>query len=266
MDMLKADPREIENFAKDSAHWWDETGPFAPLHRLNPVRLAYIRDQIDAHYGRDPKSLKPFTGLSILDAGCGGGLVCEPMARLGGDVTGVDADSNAIAVARDHAAHTDLKINYVEGTTFDLLKSPHPNPLPRGEGGTRRSREGEGKKFDVVLALEIAEHVPDLNAFVQSCVDLCKPGGLLIFSTLNRTPKSFALGIVAAEYILRWVPRGTHDWKKFIKPSELARALSHAGATPGAATGLVYDPLAAQRFRLSASDLSVNYFMGATRA
>lgn len=244
--MLKADPKEIENFAKDSAHWWDDKGPFAPLHRLNPVRLAHIRAQIDAHYGLDGKSLKPFTGLSILDAGCGGGLVCEPMARLGGDVTGVDADSNAINVARAHAKQSGLTIDYHDGTTFDLV--------------------GGKKRFDVVLALEIAEHVPDLQAFVQSCVDLCKPGGLIIFSTLNRTPKSFALGIVAAEYILRWVPRGTHDWKKFIKPSELARALSQAGATPGMMTGLVYDPLATKNFRLSASDLSVNYFMSATRA
>lgn len=276
--MLKADPKEIENFAKDSAHWWDDKGPFAPLHRLNPVRLAHIRQQIDAHYGLDGKSLKPFTGLSILDAGCGGGLVCEPMARLGGDVTGVDADSNAIRVARDHAQQGGLDIQYIAGTTFDLL-TPSPSPRTRGpslslkgEGRSANSLSlkgegwGEGLAFDVVLALEIAEHVPDLQAFVQSCVDLCKPGGLIIFSTLNRTPKSFALGIVAAEYILRWVPRGTHDWKKFIKPSELARALSQAGATPGDMTGLVYDPLATQNFRLSASDLSVNYFMSATRA
>lgn len=241
--MNHVDRKEIENFAKDSAHWWDEKGPFAPLHRLNPVRLAHIRAQIDAHFARDAKSLKPFAGLSILDAGCGGGLVCEPMARLGGAVTGVDADANAIAVARTHARQSGLSIDYRAGTTHDMKE-----------------------QFDVVLALEIAEHVPDLQAFVQSCVDLCKPDGLLIFSTLNRTPKSFALGIVAAEYILRWVPRGTHDWKKFIKPSELARALSHAGAAPGAAMGLVYDPLAAQAFRLSASDLSVNYFMSAVRA
>lgn len=240
--MLKADPKEIENFAKDSSHWWDEKGPFAPLHRLNPVRLSYIRAQIDAHFGLDHKALKPFTGLTLLDAGCGGGLICEPMARLGAAVTGVDADTNAIAVARAHADQAGLPITYTAGTTHDL----------RGA-------------FDVVLALEIAEHVPDLNAFVQSCVDLCKPGGLLIFSTLNRTPKSFALGIVAAEYILRWVPRGTHDWKKFIRPSELGKALSRAGATPGDMTGLVYDPLAEKNFRLSASDVSVNYFMIAVR-
>ncbi len=243
--MTHVDRKEIENFAKDSSHWWDEKGPFAPLHRLNPVRLSHIRQQVDAHFGLDEKSLKPFTGLSILDAGCGGGLVCEPMARLGADATGVDADGNAIAVARRHAAQSGLSIDYHDGTTFDLLNGK--------------------KRFDVVLALEIAEHVPDLQSFVQSCADLCKPDGLLIFSTLNRTPKSFALGIVAAEYILRWVPRGTHDWKKFIKPSELARALSHAGTTPGAMTGLVYDPLSAHGFRLSEDDLSVNYFMSAVR-
>lgn len=242
--MLKADPREIENFAKDSAHWWDETGPFAPLHRLNPVRLSYLRAQIDAHTGGNGRDLKPFSGLSILDAGCGGGLICEPMARLGADVTGVDADANAIAVARTHATTGGLNIDYRDGTTFDLLAGK--------------------KRFDVVLALEIAEHVPDVQAFVQSCTDLCKPGGLIIFSTLNRTPKSFALGIVAAEYILRWVPRGTHDWKKFIRPSELAKALSRSGAQVGDMTGMVYDPRT-RHFRLHPSDLDVNYFITATR-
>lgn len=243
--MLNVDPHEIQTFAKDSSHWWDEKGPFAPLHRLNPVRLSYIRAQIDAHFGLDGKSLKPFKNLSIVDAGCGGGLVCEPMARLGGTVTGVDADENAIAVASDHAGQSGLDITYHAGTTFDLI--------------------AHKKKFDVVLALEIAEHVPDLDAFIESCADLCTPDGLIIVSTLNRTPKSFALGIVAAEYILRWVPRGTHNWKKFIRPSEMAKALSKNGMTVKDTMGLVYDPLAVNGFRLSASDLEVNYFMTASR-
>jgi 2-polyprenyl-6-hydroxyphenyl methylase/3-demethylubiquinone-9 3-methyltransferase len=243
--MLKADPKEIENFAKDSSHWWDEKGPFAPLHRLNPVRLSYIRAQIDAHFGLDTKGLTPFKNLSIVDAGCGGGLVCEPMARLGATITGVDADENAIAVAAAHAEHSGLNITYHSGTTFDLVN--------------------EKKKFDVVLALEIAEHVPDVDAFVKSCADLCKPGGLIIVSTLNRTPKSFALGIIAAEYILRWVPRGTHNWKKFIRPSEMAKALGRQGFVVKNMSGLVFDPLAANDFRLSASDLDVNYFITAAR-
>lgn len=242
--MLKVDPKEIENFAKDSSRWWDEDGPFAPLHRLNPVRLSYLRGRIDGHYGLDAKSLKPFKALSILDAGCGGGLICEPMARLGADVTGVDADANAIAVAHDHAAQGGLAVAYHAATTFDLVK--------------------EKARFDVVLALEIVEHVPDVNAFVQSCVDLCKPGGLIVFSTLNRTPKSFALGIVAAEYILRWVPRGTHRWKKFMRPSELARALARAGARVTDMTGMVYDPRT-RGFTLSSNDLDVNYFVTAVR-
>lgn len=239
--MNTVDQQEIQNFSKDSGRWWDEKGPFAPLHRLNPVRLSYLRGQIDAHFGLDGKSLKPFTGLSIIDAGCGGGLICEPMARLGADVTGVDADANAINVASDHAAQNDLAITYENGTTFDLV--------------------ADNKHYDVVLALEIAEHVPDVDAFVQSCAALCKPGGLVIFSTLNRTPKSFALGIVAAEYILRWVPRGTHTWKKFIRPSELARSLNAHGLQVSDMRGMVFDPLAENGFRLSASDLDVNYFI-----
>lgn len=239
--MNTIDQREIQNFSKDSSHWWDEKGPFAPLHRLNPVRLGYIRGQIDRHFDLDSKSLKPFQSLSIVDAGCGGGLICEPMARLGAAVTGVDADDNAITVARAHAALGGLDITYKSGTTFDLVAS--------------------GKQYDVVLALEIAEHVPDVDAFIQSCAALCKPGGLVIVSTLNRTPKSFALGIVAAEYLLRWVPRGTHTWKKFIRPSELARALNAHGLTVVDMQGMVFDPRAQNGFRLSADDLDVNYFM-----
>lgn len=231
-------PKEIEHFAKDSAHWWDEGGPFAPLHRMNPVRLRYIRDRIARHHGLPEDGMTPFKGLNILDIGCGGGLVCEPLARLGATVTGIDADANAVEVALAHAAQNSLTIDYRNSAVEDM----------------------KGETFDVVLALEIVEHVNDVDSFVQNCVNLCKPQGIIIFSTLNRTAKSFALGIVAAEYILRWVPQGTHQWKKFIKPAELARAVRKAGARETNIKGLIYNPLEGD-FKLSDYDIDVNYFM-----
>ncbi len=242
--MHTVDTKEIENFAKDSAHWWDENGPFRPLHRLNPVRLSYIKEQISKKFGTDDKSLKPFKGLSILDVGCGGGLVCEPMARLGADVTGIDADENAIAVAREHSQNGGLSIDYRPLSSEELLNGK--------------------KRFDVVLALEIVEHVSDVDGFVRNCVDLCKPDGIVIFSTLNRTPKSFILGKIAAEYILGWVPQGTHDWKKFLKPSELGRAVREAGAKVDNLEGMVFDPIAGG-FKRSTRDLDVNYFLSCFR-
>ncbi len=233
-------PKEIEHFSKDSSHWWDENGPFRPLHRLGSVRLRYLRDRITDHYGLDTDGLSPFKDLKILDVGCGGGLVCEPLARLGANVTGIDADDNAITVAKEHAAGMDLKINYVSGTAESLTKKK--------------------QSFDIVLALEIVEHVADRDFFVKTCADLCKPGGLVVFSTLNRTPTSFALGIVAAEHILRGVPRGTHDWKKFVKPSELAAAARHAGLAQKNVSGYGFNPLSGQ-FELSDRHVAVNYFM-----
>ncbi len=230
-------PQEIKHFSKDSARWWDENGPFKPLHRLNPVRLRYIGGAIRQHYGLGDTALKPFKNLNILDIGCGGGLACEPLARLGGKVTGIDADEQAIAVAKEHAAQGGLKIDYRAGAAEDLNKT-----------------------FDVVLTLEIVEHVNDVDSFVEDCVNLCKPGGITIFSTLNRTPQSFALGIVAAEYLLRWVPRGTHQWKNFVTPSELARAARRAGAKEKDAKGLIFNPLQ-NEFTLSDHNMSVNYFM-----
>lgn len=243
--MHTVDTKEIQNFSKDADRWWDLSGPFAPLHRLNPARLGYIRAQAEKHFGLDSKNLKPFADLSILDIGCGGGLVCEPMARLGGDVTGIDADETGIKAAQSHATQSGLTINY-RATSSDVLRH-------------------EKKRFDIVLALEIVEHVADVDGFVDDCVDLCKPGGLIIFSTLNRTAKSYALGIIAAEYILRWVPQGTHQWKKFLKPSELARTIRNAGGAPQDISGLTHNPLT-RDFTIDPHDVAVNYFITATKA
>lgn len=242
--MNTVDSQEIQNFSKDSDHWWDENGPFRPLHRLNPVRLHYMKGLICEHYDLDVNSLKAYEGLDIIDIGCGGGLVCEPMTRLGGNVTGLDADENAIQVAQKHAKSSNLSINYQNRTSDDLAS--------------------EDKKFDVVLALEIIEHVADKEVFVKSVIDLCKPNGLIIFSTLNRTPKSFALGIVAAEYILRWVPQGTHNWKKFVKPSELNRLIINNGGTPQDMSGLKFNPRT-NSFAMAQNDTAVNYFMSAVK-
>ncbi len=243
--MHTVDKKEIENFSKDSSKWWDENGPFRPLHRLNPIRLSYIKDQICGHFGRDVMSFKPYSGLSILDVGCGGGLVCEPMARLGGNVTGIDADQNAIDVASVHAAQSGLTIEYKCASTDDLVF--------------------EKKRYDVVLALEIIEHVTNPQKFVDDCMALCKPNGLIIFSTINRTPKSFALAKIAAEYILGWVPRGTHNWNKFIKPSELAKMARNTGGKISNIEGMVYNPVL-NEFKLKPHDVDVNYFLSVIAA
>ena len=235
--MSSIDAQEIENFSKDAGQWWDENGPFKPLHKLNPVRLSYIKAQICKAFERNIDDLKALKGLNILDVGCGGGLVCEPLARLGGNVTGADADAQAIEVAQGHAKASGLQIDYLNKPAEEI-----------------------DQQFDVVLALEIIEHVADPQSFVESVAKLVKPGGLVIFSTLNRNPKSFLLGIVAAEYILRWVPQGTHSWKKFVRPSELAKLGRAAGIEPQDITGLIFDPLK-NEFRLSKSDLDVNYLL-----
>lgn len=229
--------QEIQNFSKDSNRWWDEEGPFKPLHLLNPIRLGYFKAQICGHFGIEDNAPTPYKGLDIIDVGCGGGLVCEPMARLGGNVTGIDADNNAIEVAEAHAKQSDLKIKY-----------------------ECNSSENMTQKFDVVLALEIIEHVDNPEIFVKSIIDLCKPNGLIIFSTLNRTPKSYALGIIAAELILRWVPQGTHSWKKFVKPSELTKMLRDNGAFAKDLCGMTYNPFA-KKFTLDKNKVDVNYFL-----
>ncbi|NCC21452.1 MAG: bifunctional 2-polyprenyl-6-hydroxyphenol methylase/3-demethylubiquinol 3-O-methyltransferase UbiG [Alphaproteobacteria bacterium] len=236
---------EIYRFARDSGHWWDECGPYASLHRVNPARIAFLRDTLKRHFGREEVLDKPLSGIRILDIGCGGGLVSEPLARLGGSVTGLDADASAIAVAQDHAREQFLSIDY-RATTAEDVATETPG------------------SFDAVLALEIVEHVRDVPLFVNICATLCKPGGCVVFSTLNRTPKSFALGVVAAEYILRWVPRGTHNWKKFLRPSELARSARSAGLAQLDIKGIVYNPFQ-QEFVVSDTDLDVNYVMVFTK-
>ena len=238
------DAGEVAKFQAMAAEWWNPTGKFKPLHMLNPLRLDYIAGQIAAEFGRDRKSLHPFEGLRLLDIGCGGGLVAEPMARLGAEVTGADAAAENIEVARVHAAQSDLSIDYRATTAEAIL--------------------AEGTRFDVVLALEIVEHVADPQEFITTCARLLRPGGVLIASTLNRTPQSFAAAIVGAEWIMRWLPRGTHDWSRFITPDELAVMAGGAGLSVLDRRGMVFNPLSFG-WSLSDRDLSVNYILTARR-
>ena len=234
---------EIAQFDALGAEWWDIAGPMAPLHALNPVRVTYIKDRILAHTGRSDGKL-PLKGLKIADIGCGGGLLAEALCRLGASVIGIDAGHANIAVARAHAKSVGLNIDYRATTAEDVAAS--------------------GQTFDIVTALEIIEHVDAPALFVESCAKLVKPDGLLFFSTLNRTPKSFLLGIVAAEYVLRWLKPGTHTWKKFVKPSELSRMLRTHRFGVDDIQGLVYRPFDGS-FALDARDLDVNYILCATR-
>jgi 2-polyprenyl-6-hydroxyphenyl methylase/3-demethylubiquinone-9 3-methyltransferase len=238
------DPAEIERFSRIAAEWWDPAGKFAPLHRLNPLRIGYIRDRAASHWRRDPLSGSPLAGLSVLDIGCGGGLLSEPMARLGAAVTGVDAAPRNIGVASLHAAGQALTVDYRQGTAEALA--------------------AEGARFDIVLALEIVEHVADVDLFLKSCGRMVKPGGLLFLSTLNRTAKAWVLAIAGAEYVLGWLPRGTHDWKKFLKPSEVVRGLRAGGIEAQEIVGVVYSPLS-RAWSLNKRDLDVNYMLYGTR-
>jgi 2-polyprenyl-6-hydroxyphenyl methylase / 3-demethylubiquinone-9 3-methyltransferase len=231
------DPTEIAKFERMAAEWWSPDGKFRPLHKFNPVRLSYIRDVVVKHFARDPKAGKPFTGLRLLDIGCGGGILSEPMARLGADVVGIDPSATNVEVARLHARRSDLAIDY-RATTAEAL------------GAT-------GEKFDVVLAMEVVEHVADIDAFVAAAATLMKPGSLIFVATINRTPKAFALAIVGAEYLLRWVPRGTHDYAKLVRPSELEAALAAAGLELAERIGVRYNPLSDRWSRTT--DLDVNY-------
>jgi 2-polyprenyl-6-hydroxyphenyl methylase/3-demethylubiquinone-9 3-methyltransferase len=240
---IGADAAELERFADLAAHWWDEAGPLAPLHKLNPVRLGYVRDRICQHLGRDPLGDQPLAGLAALDVGCGGGLLCEPLARLGATVTGIDPAPASIEAAVRHARAAGLAIDYQVATAQQLLAA--------------------GRQFNLVCAMEVVEHVPDQDVFLGTCAALVRPGGGLVLATLNRTFRAFALGIVAAEYLLGWLPRGTHSWSRFVRPSEAARPLRRAGLRIEDLSGVVYDPLR-DRFRLGA-DLGVNYMLFATR-
>lgn len=237
------DPAEIARFSAMAAEWWDPQGKFRPLHKFNPVRLGFIRDRVCAHFRRDSLSDNPLRDLRLLDIGCGGGLVSEPMARLGASVVGADASERNIGVASLHAAEAGVTVDYRATSAEELAAA--------------------GEQFDVVLALEVVEHVADLDGFLAACGRMVKPGGLLIAATLNRTPKSFALGIVAAEYILGWVPRGTHDWKKFLKPHELAGSLRRAGLTLAEVAGVSYSPLS-DRWSIG-RDTDVNYMLVAVK-
>ena len=239
------DPKEVEQFSRIAAEWWDPKGKFAPLHKFNPVRLSFIRDQVQARFGRDPKAIRPFEGLRLLDIGCGGGLLCEPMTRLGFQVTGVDASERNIGTASAHAAEQGLSIDY-RATTAEALAA-------------------EGHRYDVVMALEIVEHVADPAEFIATCRDLVAPGGMLIASTLNRTAKSFAAAIIGAEWVMRWLPKGTHDWQRFITPDELTQMAEATGLTVVDRCGMVFNPLG-WSWSLSHRDLSVNYALTALRA
>ncbi len=238
------DPAEVAKFDRMAAQWWDLKGEAAPLHALNPVRLGYIRDIVVKARGLDPEARRPFSGLRLLDVGCGGGLLSEPLARLGGAVTGIDAAAEGVAVARAHAVQSDLSIDYRETTAEALLDS------------------GEGS-FDVVCALEIVEHVADPAAFLKTCARLVAPGGQLFVSTLNRTPRAYAVAIAGAEHLLRWLPAGTHDWNKFLKPEEVRAPLTEEGLHVEDPVGLVFD-LPTRQWRLG-GDVGVNYMLTARR-
>ncbi|KGJ07417.1 bifunctional 2-polyprenyl-6-hydroxyphenol methylase/3-demethylubiquinol 3-O-methyltransferase UbiG [Paracoccus sphaerophysae] len=244
MTASSIDDAEIAKFRAMAAEWWDPAGKFKPLHMLNPVRLDYITGQIAAEFACDRKSLRPFEGLRLLDIGCGGGLISEPMARLGAAVTGADAAAENIEVARLHAEQSGLAIDYRAVTAESLL--------------------AEGAQFDVVLALEIVEHVADPQQFLTTCARLLRPGGVLIASTLNRTPQSFAAAIVGAEWVMRWLPRGTHAWSRFIRPDELAGMFEAAGVRVVDRAGMVFNPLG-WSWSLSRRDLAVNYLMAGVR-
>ena len=232
------DDAEIAKFEAMAAEWWDPKGKFAPLHMMNPVRLDYITAQIAAEYGRDLTGEAPLAGLRILDIGCGGGLLSEPMARLGARVVGADAAARNIPVAQVHAEHSGLEIDYRHTTAEAMAEA--------------------GEQFDVVLNMEVVEHVADPLAYLTACRQLLKPGGLMICSTINRNAKSFAMAIVGAEYVMRWLPKGTHDWQKFITPEELFKLIEGAGLDPVDRKGFVFNPIA-WSWRVSDRDLSVNY-------
>lgn len=232
-------PDEINKFHRMAEEWWDPAGKFAPLHKFNPVRLAYIREKLLAQFARDPNAMRPFEGLRVLDIGCGGGLLCEPLARLGATVTGVDAGEKNIAIARLHAEQSGLDIDY-RATTSEALANA-------------------GEQFDVVLNMEVVEHVADVPLYLQSCCALVKPGGLMFMATINRTARAYALAIFAAERILRWLPRGTHDYEKLVTPDEITSITGRNGMVVADRTGVSFNPLR-NSWGLS-KDMAVNYML-----
>ena len=233
------DAAEIARFNAMAADWWDPTGKFRPLHKFNPVRLAYIKQQVSARFGRDDRSANAFEGLKFLDIGCGGGLLSEPMARLGAEVTGADASSTNIGIARVHAEQSGLSIDY-RATTAEALAD-------------------SGAQFDVVLNMEVVEHVADVPLYLDACARLVRPGGLMFVATINRTLKAYALAIVGAEYVLGWLPNGTHTYEKLVRPEEIEGPLVAAGLTPIERCGVSFNPLA-DEWRQS-RDMDVNYMM-----
>ena len=237
------DPAEVAKFERMAAEWWSPDGKFRPLHRLNPLRIGFVRDAICEQYGRDPRSLRPLEGLRILDIGCGGGLLSEPMCRLGAEIVGVDPAPGNIEIARLHAAEGGLRIDYRAATAEDLAAA--------------------GEKFDVVLAMEVVEHVADVDAFLATCASMVRPGGVLVLATINRTLKALALAIGGAEYVLRWLPRGTHEYRKFVKPAEAEAALAAAGLEVTRRSGVVFS-LTEGTWKLS-TDMDVNYMLAAAR-
>jgi 2-polyprenyl-6-hydroxyphenyl methylase/3-demethylubiquinone-9 3-methyltransferase len=237
-----ASAEEVARFTAMAEEWWDPTGKFKPLHRFNPVRLSFIRREMVAHFGRDPQSPRPFEGLSLLDVGCGGGLLSEPLARMGFTVTGIDAGDKNIAVARIHAEKSGVPVRYQVGGPEDVA----------------------AESFDVVLSMEVIEHVPDQSRFLALAAGALKPGGVFLGATLNRTAKSWLMAVVGAEYVLRWLPKGTHDWKKFVRPSEFAAMLRAAGIDTKVFRGMEFRPLT-DEWR-ETMNLDVNYMlMGAKR-
>jgi 2-polyprenyl-6-hydroxyphenyl methylase / 3-demethylubiquinone-9 3-methyltransferase len=241
--MTSVDHTEVERFSRLAADWWNPRGPMAPLHKFNPVRLAYIRDQASQYFARDAKKLDCLQGLRMLDIGCGAGILSEPLARLGAQMLGADPSRENIAAAQAHTRESGLAIDYRATTAEELAAG--------------------GERFDVVLAMEVVEHVTDVRGFVATCAAMVKPGGLLIAATINRTLKSFALAIVGAEYVLRWLPRGTHQWDKFVTPTELESAVEATALRVIGERGVIYNPFA-DRWQLS-SDMDVNYMLVAAR-
>ncbi|MCT7666347.1 bifunctional 2-polyprenyl-6-hydroxyphenol methylase/3-demethylubiquinol 3-O-methyltransferase UbiG [Shinella kummerowiae] len=237
------DQAEVDRFSAMAAEWWDPAGKFRPLHKFNPVRLTYIRDLVSAQFGRDPKAHRPLEGLRILDIGCGGGLLSEPMARMGANVLGADASEKNIGIAKAHAAGSGVPVDYRAVTAEALAEA--------------------GETFDVVLNMEVVEHVSDVEFFLTTCASMVRPGGMTFVATINRTMKAAALAIFAAENVLRWLPRGTHQYEKLVRPEEIEKPLTASGLTVTDRTGVFFNPLLNQ-WNLS-KDMDVNYMMVARR-